>query len=437
MIQRGSMRLGLLAGTAVVAIACDATVISGPGSGGAGSTATSVAVATSVSATSASTTSDASSSTASDVGSSTASGMACSMKGTQPGAPWPTQGQCTGRAGQSSAVASQTGALAWSLESPVDSFYAPVVGADDTIYAFGGNQELFAVTHDGVVSWTAPAPQCGFDPPTIGEDGALFAACGEYARAFEPDGAERWTKSHGTGGAASGLSVGEGVVYVAWGFGDAPAQVDAVAAADGFLLWSTELEGGYVLAPSVGADGTIYAVAPGANCCEDLVYALSPEGDILWTFRWMNIDSYIRSPPVVAPSGRIHVAATASLLAIDPDGTLAWSFPLPGTNDREPVVDANGTVYVLTDIEGMYAVNADGTLKWHYGPGLYSSGSPAIGGDGTLYFYSWIPERVAIALTSDGQFLWSSPIQDSSGWPAIGRNGELYIGGNRLFAFAP
>jgi outer membrane protein assembly factor BamB len=46
-------------------------------------------------------------------------------------------------------------------------------------------------------------------------------------------------------------------------------------------------------------------------------------------------------------------------------------------------------VYVGSNDNNLYAINPDGSLKWSYTTGDLVQSSPAIGADGTVYVGSW------------------------------------------------
>ena len=51
-----------------------------------------------------------------------------------------------------------------------------------------------------------------------------------------------------------------------------------------------------------------------------------------------------------------------------------------------PAIGADSTIYVgFYHDNSLYAINPDGTLKWSYQTGGYVDSSPAIGTDGTIY----------------------------------------------------
>ena len=51
----------------------------------------------------------------------------------------------------------------------------------------------------------------------------------------------------------------------------------------------------------------------------------------------------------------------------------------------DPLVDANGVLYISDNGKHLYAINPDGTLKWEYASPQGFATNAVIGADGTLY----------------------------------------------------
>jgi eukaryotic-like serine/threonine-protein kinase len=64
--------------------------------------------------------------------------------------------------------------------------------------------------------------------------------------------------------------------------------------------------------------------------------------------------------------------------------------------ESSPAIGADGTVYVGSDDNKLYAINPDGSLKWTYITGDYVRSSPAIGANGTVYVGSYDGKLYAI-----------------------------------------
>ncbi len=114
--------------------------------------------------------------------------------------------------------------------------------------------------------------------------------------------------------------------------------------------------------------------------------------------------------------------------AMNPDGTLKWSFTADGILGR-PVVGADGTIY-FGGYKTIYVLNLDGTLKWTYtvGNNLRVS-DPLIGGGDTIYFTGYTAgSGKIVALNLDGTLKWKKVFIESDSWlTAIGTDGTPYL----------
>ena len=171
-------------------------------------------------------------------------------------------------------------------------------------------------------------------------------------------------------------------------------------------------------------------------------YAVPNPAQTLWKF---STGGAIKSSPVIGAQGTIYVGSEdMNLYAINPDGRKQWAFSTGGFVESAPAIGADGTIYTCSYIPPsplpvtpyFYAVNPNGTLKWSYP--LNSSISPTIGTDGTIYIAA--DDGNLYALTDNGtsaSLKWSTKISPTSS-PAIGTDGNIYVGGgNHLYQITP
>ncbi|MGC2763169.1 MAG: PQQ-binding-like beta-propeller repeat protein, partial [Candidatus Binatus sp.] len=122
------------------------------------------------------------------------------------------------------------------------------------------------------------------------------------------------------------------------------------------------------------------------------------------------------SSPAIGSDSTIYFGSSDNnLYAINPNGTLKWTFATGDVILSSPATGADGTIYVGSLDGYLYAVNANGTLKWAFLPcedcvGPYVDevwSSPAIGSDGTVYvgFYN----GNLYAISSVGSLNWVFP----------------------------
>jgi hypothetical protein len=150
---------------------------------------------------------------------------------------------------------------------------------------------------------------------------------------------------------------------------------------DGHERWRRQLARDNVFGVSLAADGTVYVTSTGGA-----LYAMSPrDGSIEWTYSLGPPAGY--KPPAIGSDGTLY-AITKELLAIHPNGTLAWSKKFDAPLVDRPLVGRDGTIYVgsyeADDVGRVFAVNPKGgDTEWQYY--TESVRSLALGADAQLY----------------------------------------------------
>jgi len=195
---------------------------------------------------------------------------------------------------------------------------------------------------------------------------------------------------------------------------------------DGSIRWQRHLGRHQITAaPAIGRDGTIYIASE-----DGILHALSPRGRTLWTF---DLNGYAgpSASPAIGDDNTIYVSAE-KFYALNPDGSLKWSYDPGSYVAGPPAIAKDGTLY-FPSTDYLYAVNSDGSLKWQaQGHSAYPPGSsPAIGKDGTIYINSF--DGTLQAFAPDGSFKWKfqTPgiVTDVPSSPAIAKDGTIYFGG--------
>lgn len=340
------------------------------------------------------------------------------------------------------------GTLLWKASiGPTDS--SPAVGADGTIYLFGADQSLYALSPDGQVQWAFRAGGAilsasvaiaqdrtiyfGADDgnlyalapdgkekwrfiadlpirssPALGPDGTIYVGSGsqpsEDAKvyAIQPNGTLKGRPFDVEGGVVSGPALTAKILYI----GALDRRVYAVNLNGFYRQWRFRAGDSIYSSPAIGADDTIYIGADNGN-----LYALAPDGKERWRFQ---TNDRIVSSPVIGPDGTIYVGSLdGQLYAIRPDGKEQWRFQTEGPIYSSPAVTADGVIYVGSDDGNLYAVNPDGTVRWSFKTDGEVRSSPVILDDGTIYVASRDGNLYAIR----GE---SGPAQ--SPWPMFRQN---------------
>ncbi|MBI4721942.1 MAG: PQQ-binding-like beta-propeller repeat protein [Candidatus Stahlbacteria bacterium] len=179
-------------------------------------------------------------------------------------------------------------------------------------------------------------------------------------------------------------------------------------------------------------DGTIYVGY------KQVLYAINPNGTLKWSYKVSNDgeDEIISSPAVVS-DGTIYVGCKDGYLyAVNPDSTLKWRY-LTGELVSSPAIGSDGTIYIgCNGNYKLYAINPDGSFKWAYNTSGYIRSSPAVGSDGTIYIGSG--DNCLYAIYPDGTLKWMyNTGDDVNSSPAIDDiRGVVYVGSDASKVYA-
>jgi len=264
----------------------------------------------------------------------------------------------------------------------------PAIGPDDTIYIGSWDDSMYALYPNATLKWKFKAFSTVAGSPAIADDGTVYfgtmdwptdQGCRIYA--VNADGSEKWHYETGDVIISNPAIGDDGTVYI----GSMDSYFYAMNS-DGSLKWRFKTEDCIKGPPSIGDDGTVYI-----GSYDGYLYALYPEdGSLKWK---CNVGYGSETNPSIGSDGTIYVGGR-ELYAVNPDGTLKWSFDL-GSEDyifqSSPAISADGIIYVGTHIGGtsggdIIAVNSDGTLRWRQRICTeWVDSSPCIGPDGTVY----------------------------------------------------
>jgi uncharacterized repeat protein (TIGR01451 family) len=175
--------------------------------------------------------------------------------------------------------------------------------------------------------------------------------------------------------------------------------------------------------PVIGSDGTIYI-----GCKDGKFYAVNPDGTLKWTY---STGGTIASTAAIGTDGTIYIgSADYNLYALIDNGTSAikkWNYTTNGIiGYSSPTIGADGTIYIGSYDCNLYAINPNGTLKWNYTASDRILCSAAIGADGTIYIGS--NDRNIYAFNPNGTPKWIYNTTAIVSSISIGQNGTLYVG---------
>ena len=272
---------------------------------------------------------------------------------------------------------SAAGVLLWQSEMVGKAVSSPTVGNDGLIYVgtsdLYGNGHLYAIKRNGGLRWKIETGDISMSSPAVGADSTIYA--GSYGHVDFPKGATPSAEMLGR------------ALNERWKFECDVYAVDS----SGKMKWKFKTDGPVPQSPTIGTDGTIYAVDIGdAEHAGDAhhgppenFYAIDRNGKL----KWKLTEYWGFYAPAIGADHTIYLgfrddSLTAYLDAMTPDGKIKWKFsdPESGRVSWRPATSAEGTIFLSGD--GLWALNPNGTLKWKY---EHQVGSPVLGADGTIY----------------------------------------------------
>jgi len=218
----------------------------------------------------------------------------------------------------------------------------------------------------------------------------------------------------------------------------APAQTTAEGTRKwAFATLSTATAGNIVGSPALAPDGTVYiGVEVGASTSpaqSGQLFAINPNGTLKWS---LPMPDWVDATPAVGPDGTLYFGGwDGKFQAVAPDRTVKWTFTAGGFIASSAAIGADGTLYFGSGNGNLYALTPGGVLKWFFPTGDWIDSSPAIGPDGTIYFGSW--DKTIYALRPDGTLRWKqATLGNVASSPAIASDGTVYVGSRDLYLYA-
>jgi len=403
-------------------------------------------------------------------------------------APWPKfrhDNANTGRAGAQVDLSDNTGALRWQFPAPGDPAKggfssSPVLTRLDgvnTRLAIGSNDgNLYVLNADSgefLLSYSSLGVSAITSTPAVDSAGNMFFGASDSTLfVIFPDGGFDRSVAIGGAGASSPLITSDGTAIVGSVSSASGGFLPAVCT-NSIARWTFSGEP-FEASPALGPDGTL-SDGRIADCTVGDTTA--PHGVVYFASRSVStpylraIDrctGYIKwafsaSKPIVASPvldiddsnqvRTIYVADTGGrLFAVNPDGTLQWTFRTPGNgqppNNAEVVASPalgyfsgdSGTVYLASTDGNLYAVDStSGTLRAVFSvpTGASIQSSPAVAHDGNLTTVVFgADDGVVYRVVDEGSSFsqrWRFPADTELGSigrssPAIGADGTVYVG---------
>ncbi len=269
-------------------------------------------------------------------------------------------------------------------------------------------------------AWTYQTGARVFASPVTGHDGTVYIGSldGQFV-ALNPDGSLKWRYSAGQKIYPSALVAGSSVI-----FGTHQKELVSLSL-EGMPRWKLPLQDVVDASATLGPDGKVYVVANGA-------YAV----DLLGRLHWHRPTAdHVRSAPAIHPSRLVVIGTTeGSLMALQPDGAVAWKVALGGAIEGAASIDDEGRIHAGTGRGEIVQVDASGTVRWRFKTGDEVRATPAIARDGTIVVGSYDGHVYAIRPT--GELRWKVPTGGRVRASArIDADGRIYVGSQDNFLY--
>lgn len=257
--------------------------------------------------------------------------------------------------------------ILWAVDlGPGRQTSSPIIGADGTVYAMGGEGRLSAISPDGNIRWTAQTGPTLKSSPALGRDGTVYVPSmnGKLYAVAPPN----------------EPATGRGTIRWTFRFAEYPGTGSPVishsppAGADGI---------GSGASPTIGPDGTIYIGANNSN-----FYAIAADGRLQWLFQAEREIAGIWSTAALsADNSTLYFGANrGGIYALNRvDGSLRWRYPVIGSVYSSPALDATNTLYTGSTVGHVLALDgATGRLIFDYDAQAPIWTAPALRPDGSL-----------------------------------------------------
>ena len=207
--------------------------------------------------------------------------------------------------------------------------------------------------------------------------------------------------------------------------------------------WAFQTGKGIFSTPIIDSDGIIYV-----GSADHYFYAINPDGSLNWKYE---TDEIIDSAGALTPGAITFISGDGHMYhfrtgQMEIDQRPIWIYEAqlrPGVSynrwfEGNVAVGYDGTFYSGNTNFLYYAINPDGTLKWTYETGSNNWSQAAIADDGTLFWGS--NDTYIRAVAPDGKERWNKmTLGFIAASAAIGSDGTVYIGSfdSNLYALDP
>jgi outer membrane protein assembly factor BamB len=249
------------------------------------------------------------------------------------------------------------GKTRWILDTDDEADTGPVLAGDGTV-VFAAGRRVYGVTPLGFVKWRFAARRKVYTSPAVAPDGRVFFGSQDHhVYALTPQGGLRWSVDVGSDVDGAPVLGDDGALYV----GTDGDQVVRLDADDGRVRWRAEV-GGYVrgtLSLTRGGDvlAGVYGPAP------RLLLLAASDGTVRLKFSIQGTGARefgVHGAALEDDAGVLLFGTQDdAVYAVGPEGELLWSFATGGDVDSPVTLLSDGSVVVGSDDGKVYMLRGN------------------------------------------------------------------------------
>jgi outer membrane protein assembly factor BamB len=265
-------------------------------------------------------------------------------------------------AGTLTALATEDGAVRWTVALGDRAYATPCVGEDGTIFQGSDAKKFLAVSPEGKIRWALETDGDADTGPALLADGTIVFAAGRMVYGATPRGQVAWRFAAKRKVFAAPAVDDSGRVFVA----SQDHHLYALGS-DHRAIWSVDLDFDVDGAPVVGDDQGVFVGTDGG----EIVRLDGADGRIVWR---VPVGGYVRGSLSVARNGDVlagvYGPAPRQVRLRGEDGALAFAYAVQGTGAREfgvhggALEDSAGTLLFGTQADDVVALDENGKLLW-------------------------------------------------------------------------
>lgn len=192
------------------------------------------------------------------------------------------------------------------------------------------------------------------------------------------------------------------------------------------VVWGLSTPQGILSGPTTGVDGTLYF----GHLFKGIFYAVNPNGTLKWSYQTSSTNGLApNSAILVGADSTIYVGSNdGSLYAFKPSGELKWKFET-GAEIYQSVltIDLQSNLYFTNTNGFLYSVKNNGALNWKIKIGSgFATRSTAISPDGNSIYICGADSNL-YAINTDSTLKWTYRTGKNFSVPVVDSKGNIYI----------